>query len=43
MKCNVGKRNVLKGKMVVSALEVLEELIKCEAQSNLKKTMWRPG
>jgi len=32
-----GKRNVLKGKMVVSTMEVLEELKKCEAQANLKK------
>jgi len=28
--CNQGKRNVLKGKIVVSTLEVLEELEKCE-------------
>jgi len=32
-----GKRNVLKGKTVVSTLEVLEELKKCEPQANLKK------
>ena len=33
-----GKRNVLKGKTVVSTPEVLEELKKCEAEANLKKT-----
>jgi len=33
-----GKRNVLKGKTVVSTMEVLEELEKCEAQANLKKS-----
>ena len=32
-----GKRNVLKDKTVVSTLEVLEELEKCEVQANLKK------
>jgi DDE superfamily endonuclease/Tc5 transposase DNA-binding domain len=32
-----GKRNVLRGKTVVSTLEVLEELKKCEARTNLKK------
>ena len=37
-----GKRNVLKGKTVVSTLEVLEELKKCEAQANLKKTKQGP-
>ena len=33
-----GKRNVLKGKTVVSTPEVLEKLKKCEAEANLKKT-----
>ena len=37
-----GKRNVLKGKTVVSTLEVLEELKKCEAQANLKKNKQGP-
>ena len=37
-----GKRNVLKGKTVVSTPEVLEELKKCEAQANLKKKSRRP-
>ena len=32
-----GKRNVLKSKTVVSMLKDLEELKKCEAQTNLKK------
>jgi len=32
-----GKRNVLKGKTVVSTLEVLAELEKCEAETKLKK------
>ena len=36
-----GKRNVLKGKTVVSTLEILEELKKCEAQANLKKIKQR--
>jgi len=38
-----GKRNVLKGKTVVSTLEVLEELKKCEMQANLKKTNRGPS
>ena len=38
--CKQGKRNVLKGKTVVSTLEVPEELEKCEAQANLKKNKW---
>jgi len=38
-----GKRNVLKGKTVVSMLEVLEELKKCEMQANLKKTNRGPS
>ena len=37
-----GKRNVLKGKTVVSTLEVLEELKKCEAEANLKKSKQGP-
>ena len=36
-----GKRNVLKGKTVVSTLEVLEELKKCEAQTNFNKNKQR--
>jgi DDE superfamily endonuclease/Tc5 transposase DNA-binding domain/helix-turn-helix, Psq domain len=32
-----GKRNLLKGKTVVSTLEVLEELKKCEIRTNLNK------
>jgi len=32
-----GKRNILKGKMVVSILEVLEELKKCEVEVNIKR------
>ena len=38
-----GKRNVLKGKTVVSTLEVLKELEKCEVRANLKKTKRRSG
>ena len=37
-----GKRNVLKGKIVVRILEVLEELERCEGQANLKTTKQRP-
>jgi len=37
-----GKRNVLKGKTVVSTPEVLEELKKCKAQANSKKKKRRP-
>ena len=37
-----GKRNVLKGKTIVSTLEILEELKKCEAQANLKKMKRKP-
>ena len=37
-----GKRNVLKGKTVVSTLEVLELLKKCEAETNLKKSRRGP-
>ena len=32
-----GKRNVLKGKNMISTLEILEELKKCEESANLKK------
>ena len=32
-----GKRTVLKGKNVISTLEILEELKKCEESTNLRK------
>ena len=35
--CKYGKRNVLKGKTVVSTLEVLVELEMCETDTKLKK------
>ena len=37
-----GKRNVLKGQMVVSTPEVLELLKKCEAEAKLKMSKRRP-
>ena len=40
--CKSGKRNVLKGKIVVSTPEVLEALKKCEAETKLKKTKQGP-
>jgi len=38
-----GKRNVLKGKTVVSTLEVLEESKRCEVETELKKKKGRTG